>query len=261
MSTLPQRWNLIRHFVLRDLKQRYLGSLSGGLWAVLQPLLLLGVYAFVFVEILRVRNLPAAAGGDFVVFLVAGLWPWTAFAEALNRSVTAIQDHAGLLSKVALPREVLVLAPVTSAFLLHGVGFVAVTLALAFAGKDVDALGLPAALAMFALLYAFALGLALVLAALQVFVRDLGHMLGQFLTLWFFLTPVFYTRDMVPPAFATVLSLNPVSPYVDAVRGALHAPLAPVPSQWALAALYAALALAAGAFVFRRLSRHFEDFL
>ena len=91
------RWlNLLRHFVVRDIQQRYLGSLWGGLWALLQPLLLFGIYAVVFVQILKVR-LPATAGGDFVPFLVASLWPWTAFAEALNRSSNAIPEHASLL--------------------------------------------------------------------------------------------------------------------------------------------------------------------
>jgi hypothetical protein len=91
---------LLRQFVARDLRQRWLGSLSGGLWALMQPLAMLAIYAVVFVEILKVR-LPERVGGDFVPFLVVALWPWTAFAEALNRAVNVFPENAGLLSKVA----------------------------------------------------------------------------------------------------------------------------------------------------------------
>jgi len=255
------RWlNLLRHFVLRDIKQRYLGSLWGGLWALLQPLLLFGIYALVFVQILKVR-LPAAVGGDFVPFLVAGLWPWTAFAEALNRASNAIPEHAGLLAKVAMPRAVLVVAPVTASFVLHGAGFAAVIAVVAAMGRAWHPEGIPAAIALFVLLYGFALGVSCALAAIQVFVRDLSHVLAQAITLWFFLTPVFYTREMVPPAFARVLDLNPVTVYIDGIRGALAAGVLPGWREFALATATTALACAIGAFVFRRLSKHFEDFL
>jgi ABC-type polysaccharide/polyol phosphate export permease len=270
MSSLPvperplrpvARWlNLLRHFVVRDIRQRYLGSLWGGLWALLQPLLLFGIYALVFVQILRVR-LPATVAGDFVPFLVAGLWPWTAFAEALNRASNAIPEHAGLLAKVAMPRAVLVVAPVTASFALHGAGFVAVIAAVAAMGREWHPAGIPAALVLFLLLYGFALGLACALAAIQVFVRDLSHVLAQAITLWFFLTPVFYTREMVPPAFARVLDLNPVTVYVDGIRAALATGAQPDATSLLLAVATTAVACALGAFVFRRLSKHFEDFL
>lgn len=255
------RWlNLLRHFVVRDIQQRYLGSLWGGLWALLQPLLLFGIYAVVFIEILKVR-LPATAGGDFVPFLVASLWPWTAFAEALNRSSNAIPEHASLLAKVAMPRAVLVVAPVTASFALHGIGFAAVIAAAALLGREWHLAGIPAAFALFVLLYGFALGLSCALAALQVFVRDLQHVLAQVITLWFFLTPVFFTREMVPPALGRVLDLNPVTVYIEGIRGALVMGQQPGIATLGIALATTAVAALVGAFVFRRLSRHFEDFL
>jgi lipopolysaccharide transport system permease protein len=255
------RWfNLLRHFVVRDLKQRYLGSFSGGLWAVAQPLLLLAVYAVVFVQVLRVPR-PQAIGVDFVPFLVCGLWPWTAFAEALNRGTNAIPEHAGLLAKVALPREVLVLAPVTSSFILHGIGFLAVLAVLALMGKPFHADGLLVALPMFFLLFLFTVGLCLVLASLQVFVRDLAHVLTQFLSLLFFLTPVFYSRESVPPQLAAVLDINPVSAFIDGIRAPMLAYTEFPLSRALMAVALAATSLLLGIAVFRRLSHHFEDFL
>ncbi len=259
-SATDHRLSLFAHFVMRDLKQRYLGSLSGGLWALLQPLILLGVYSLVFVEILKVR-LPAGVQGDIVPFLVAGLWPWTAFAESLNRSVTAYPDNAGLLAKVALPRELLVLSPVTSTFTLHLTGFIAVSVLLFLIGKPVSLLGLVPALVAWMLLYLTAVGLALAFASIQVFVRDLSQVLGQLLTLWFFVTPVFYSREMVPPGFAKWLALNPITSYLELVRGPLVGSYAAYAHDLGLAAIATVVALTMGIVIFRRLARHFEDFL
>jgi lipopolysaccharide transport system permease protein len=259
-TALSHQLQLARHFIARDLRNRYLGSLSGALWALLQPLLLLGIYAMVFVQILKVRWPDATIGASYVPYLATGLWPWTAFAEALNRGTNAIPEHAALLSKVPLPRPVLVLAPVAGSFLIHGAGFIAVLVVLALTGSPPRLAGIPWALVTYALLFVFALGLAWLTAALQVFVRDLAPIVAQLLTLWFFLTPIFFAREMVPERLGAILAFNPLAGYVDAFRAALLGTAAPSAALWG-PPLYAAIAIAAGAFVFGRLSRHFEDFL
>src|SRR5579859_7648504 len=96
---------LALHFVRRDIRNRYLGSFSGGAWALLQPLIQLAVYGFVFVYVFKARP-PGADASGYVPFLALGLWPWIAFSEALTRSATAIQDNAALIGKIALPRPV-----------------------------------------------------------------------------------------------------------------------------------------------------------
>src|SRR5689334_7888342 len=106
-----QSTSLVAHFIRRELRNRYLGSLSGGLWALLQPLAQLAIYGFVWAYVFKMR-LP---GGDaspaaVVPFLALGVWPWNAFAESISRSATVIQENAGLIGKVALPRSVLVIA-------------------------------------------------------------------------------------------------------------------------------------------------------
>lgn len=251
---------LLRHFAARDLQQRYLGSLSGVVWVFLHPLLLLAIYSTIFIAVLKVR-LPTAAGADFVVFLVGGLWPWMAFSEALGRSVTALTDHAGLLAKVALPREVLVLAPVLGGFALQVLGFLFVLLVLAAFGKPVHWLGIGVTLLGFTALAAFTVGLALALAPAQVFIRDLSHVLAQVLTLWFFLTPIFYSTQMAPPLLAHLLRFNPLGAYINAIREPLLGrPWEALP--WLVGAVcLAAVSVALGVGVFRRLHRHIEDFL
>ncbi|MGH8171936.1 MAG: ABC transporter permease, partial [Rhodanobacteraceae bacterium] len=172
---------LTLRFFQRELQNRFAGSFSGGLWALFQPLIQLAVYAFVFVQVFKAR-VPGADAPGYVPFLVVALWPWTAFSEALLRSATSIQDNAALIGKVALPREILVVASVASSFAVHLTGFIAILIVLIVAGKGISIAGLVPAILLYIPLFALALGLALLLSAVQVFVRDLVQALGQLLT-------------------------------------------------------------------------------
>jgi ABC-type polysaccharide/polyol phosphate export permease len=252
---------ILRQFVAREFRQRYLGSLTGPAWALLQPLMLLGVYALVFVHVLRVR-LPAGDGpADAVPFLVAALWPWTAFAEGLNRAVQAVPENAALLAKVPVPRSLLVIAPLAVTFAVHGLGLCVVGLVLALWGRAFDIAGVLPALVVYLLLAGFTLGVALLLAAWNVFVRDVGQILGQALTLLFFLSPVFFTREMVPEAFRIAFDLNPLSIYLDLIRALLLGTPVDLIAGLGKAAAATTMTLILGVFVFRRLSPHFEDYL
>lgn len=255
-STLGLALQLAR----RDLRNRYLGSFSGGAWAFLQPLVQLAVYTFVFGYIFHQR-LPGADAPGYVPFLVVVLWPWTAFSEAVSRATTAIQDNASLIGKVALPRAALVLAPVLASFAIHGVGYVGLLLVLSIGGAGVLPAGFVLMLPALALLFVFALGLALLLSALQVFVRDIAPALPQLLMLWMFLSPVFYGRYVMPEHVRPWFDANPMTGFAEYLRYVLIG--TPAPGWTALACSVTAVALTAlaGAFAFRRLQRHFEDFL
>lgn len=250
---------LLRHFTARALRSRFEGTLTGLGWAVLQPLMMLTVYSVMLVTVLRAR-LPDGFDIGFVPFLAAALWPWTAFTESLMQGTTAVTENSALLSKVALPRAVLVLSKVIGAFALHAAGFVVVLLALALLGHPVQWMGLPAAMLLMLVLGVAAAGLALALAAMQVFVRDVAQIVGQLLTAWFFLTPILYPREMLPERFQPLLDFNPMTSFVEAFRWLLFD--AGQPSiGWIALLAFPVLCLAIGWFVFHRLSRHFEDFL
>lgn len=259
-AALAPTLSLALQLARRDLRNRYLGSFSGGAWALLQPLIQLAVYAFVFGYVFRQR-LPGADAPGYVPFLVIALWPWTAFAEALSRATTAIQDNASLIGKVALPRAALVLAPVLASFAVHGAGFVGLLLVLLALGVGVAPAGLLLMLPALALLFVLALGLALLLSSLQVFVRDIAPALPQALMLWMFLSPVFYGRYVMPEHVRGWFDFNPMTGFVEYLRFALLG--MPLPGVRALICSVVAVVLAAalGMFAFRRLQRHFEDFL
>jgi len=252
---------LALHFVRREVRNRYLGSFSGGLWALLQPLIQLAVYSLVFIYVFRAPVPGGANAPGYVPFLVMGLWPWNAFADAVGRATTVIQDNAALIGKVALPREVLVFATVMATFLVQAVGFCVITIALSLFGVSIDFLGLPLALATFAQLAVLALGFALLFAAVQVFVRDLAAALPQLLMLWMFASPVFYARASLPERYQGWLDWNPLTHYTETFRAALL-DMGSISATGSLAALGVAIvALALGRLCFRRLEPHFEDFL
>lgn len=252
--------NLALHFTRRELRNRFLGSFSGGLWALFQPLIQLFVYGFVFSYIFRQR-VPGADTPGYLPFLAVAMWPWNAFSDAVQRSTLAITENAALIGKVALPRELLVLAPVAATFILQAVGYFAVLLVLALGGFGVKLSGLPFAFVGFTLLFVFALGLAYLLAAIQVFVRDLSPALTQVMMLWMFATPILYSAEMVPERWRGLFALNPFAVYVAHFRGTLLGQPLPAVGEYAVALLVALAAVALGLGMFRRLSQHFEDFL
>jgi len=258
-SSASNTLSLALHLARRDLRNRYLGSFSGGLWALFQPLVQLAVYAFVFGYVMK-STVPGRDAPGFVPFLVVAMWPWIAFSESVVRAATAIQDNASLIGKVALPRAALVLAPVLASFAIHGVGFAALLVVMMLAGVAIAPLGLLLYLPAFALLFVFAVGFALLLSALQVFVRDIAPALPQLLMVWMFLSPVFYSRDLLRD-WSGLLDFNPYAAFAEYGRFVFLGMAAPSLRAivWALACV--AVTVVVGRYAFRRLERHFEDFL
>jgi lipopolysaccharide transport system permease protein len=249
------------HFIRRELRNRYLGSISGGLWALLQPLIQLAIYSFVWTYVFKMRLPGESSSAAIVPFLALGVWPWNAFSEAVMRSATAIQDNAGLIGKVAFPRGVLVFAASSSSFLLHAFGFIVVMIVIELLGIPVHLAMLPLALLAFAVLFVLALGFGYLFAAVQVFVRDLSQVLGQLLPLMMFTSPVLYSREFLPDRFRHWLDWNPFTFYPEYLRSELLG-IGSVGIGAQLAALLLAVAACVvGYAVFRRLNPRFEDFL
>lgn len=247
-------------FFVRELRSRFAGSFSGGLWALFQPLMQLAITSFVFVHVFKAR-VPGTSTLGYVPFLAVALWPWVAFAEAVLRSTTTLVDNASLIGKVAMPKETLVVASVAASFAIHITGFIAVVLVLAIAGQGIHLAGLFPALLMFVPLAALALGTALACASIQVFVRDLVQVLGQLLPLIMFAAPVYYDRTQLPERYQGFLDINPFTPYAESFRALLLDHGSFSLSRMAVATVVSALVLLAGHWLFRRLDAHFEDYL
>jgi len=252
--------NVFRQLVSRAVRTDYLENLTGFAWLILQPLILLAVYAFVFTTIFKAR-IPDAGAGGFVPYLAVAFWPWTAFSEAVLRSSNSISANAALIGKVAFPSELLPLSAVTATFLMNMAGYLAVLIVLQLMGTPVHWLGLFAAIPVLALLYLFASGMALFISALQVFIRDVSQILPPLMTFWFFTTPILYSMSIMPEKFVLVMKFNPMSWYVDRLRDFLLLGNYDLSMYDLVVPLFTLLLLWASLAFFRRFSPHFEDFL
>ncbi len=252
--------SLTLRFFARELRNRFAGSFSGGLWALIQPLLQLAITSFVFVYVFKAR-IPGDVSFGYVPFLATALWPWLAFSDGVLRATTALQENAALIGKVALPREILVLASVGTSFAINLVGFVAIVAVLGIGGQGVLWAGLLPAVLLYVPLFALALGVALICASVQVFVRDLVQALGQLLPLLMFGAPVYYDRAQLPDRFRALLDFNPFTFYAESFRAFLLDYGVFDFLRLGVAVLVAMLVLLFGHWLFRRLDPHFEDFL
>jgi len=249
---------LFLNFFRRELTTRYLGSATGLAWALIHPLALLAVYHFVFTTVFRARGV---GGSSFLVFVAVALWPWLAAQEALQRATTSIAGYAGLIRKVAFPHELIVYASVAGTLVLQFAGYIAVLAVLATFGERVHFEGLIVVVPLWILLAIAITGIALALASLQVFIRDIEHALMPVLMILMYLTPILYPLTLVPESVRPWVAANPFAWLVGRLRDALlEGQLA---LQWGDAV---ALAIAVGVFaggraIFRALSPHFEDFV
>lgn len=249
---------LFTNFFRRELFSRYLGSVSGLAWAFLHPLALLGVYHFVFTTVFRAG---AVSGKSFLVFVAVALWPWLAAQEALQRGTVSIGGYAGLIRKVAFPHELIVYASVGATLALQFVGYIAVLVVLAIFGEPVRFVGLPLAIALWIVLAVAVTGIALALSALQVFIRDIEHILLPVLMILMYLTPILYPLSLVPERMRPWVAANPFGYLVDRMRDALlDGRLALSWGDGAAVAVAGAL-FVGGRWIFLRLSPHFEDFV
>ncbi|MFB3882156.1 MAG: ABC transporter permease [Armatimonadota bacterium] len=179
-------WNLVR----RNLKVRYKNSLLGFAWSLLNPLMQIGVWYFVF-KILFQHDEP-----NFMALLITGFLPWLFFSQTVLDSTGCVTQEMALIKKAYFPRSILPLSAVLSNLIHLALAFVVVIALFAVWGVDVNIHFLwiiPAT----ALVTVFAYGLSAMLAAWSAFYADVRFIVGNLMGLWFFLTPVLYPVSLV----------------------------------------------------------------
>jgi lipopolysaccharide transport system permease protein len=256
-SAQSWRW-LLANFLHREITSRYAGSAGGMAWAVVHPLIQLAIFAVVFGLILRVPE-NTLGGLRFAGFLAIALWPWFMFAEGVQRAVASVPANASLIRKVAFPHELLILASVGASFAIHIAGWVAVLVVLTLWGEPIRWTGLVMALPLILAQFAFTVGMGAFLAAIHVVLRDVEQALGLVLMGIFYATPIVYPLVLVPEPWRAALALNPLAYVVGRSRD-LWLGAEWMPADLAILAVSIAV-LAAGLWVFRRLSPYFEDLL
>ena len=253
-------WVFFQNLVVRQIRQDYLENLTGFAWLILQPLILLAVYAFVFSTIFKAR-IPEAEDIGFVPYLAIAFWPWTAFSEAILRANNSITTNAALIGKVAFATEQIPLATVTATFIMHLAGYLAVLIVLQLMGTSIHWFYLLLVLPVILLMWVFACAISLFTSAIQVFVRDLAQILPPLMTFWFFTTPILYSPSFLPESIQKLAQWNPMAWFIARLRELLLFGEMNFDYRTLFIVLFLAIFAWGSLRFFRRFSGHFEDFL
>ena len=251
LRTVRQR-ALVAALTRRELVARYRGGALGFLWSLANPLLLLAVYATVF----RFVFAPRADVRPYSLFLFAGVLVWGFVSASLTDAAEVFRQNGPLLRKTTVAPEVFPAVAVSARFahLLLALPVLAAATAWAAARgsvrADASALAFPATLILLALAV---FGLSLAVSAVAVHFRDVRDLVGNVLTLAFFVTPVLYPEDAVPARFRGLLLANPFAPYFEAIHDSVFFFRPVAPGRWAAMVLVATASLAVGGAIFERL--------
>lgn len=252
--------SLIRSLVRRELLARYRGSFGDLLWTVVNPLLLMLTYYFVFGLVLKSRFAGDPSPEGFVLYFLAGMLPWLAISESLARAPVVLHENRNLIKKLVFPVEVLPLNQTAMGLITGSVALVLfLGLLWILRGRiPATACALPLIVLPQVLLTA---GLAWALAALGVFLRDLAHLMSFTLNLWFFLTPICYDSRALPAAALPALGKNPLFVLVRQYRRVLLEGAMPEWEPLAKLYLLALLVFFGGYAWFARSRKSFADSL
>lgn len=248
---------LIWNFAQRDLRSRFKGTALGWLWSLVVPLATLLIYTVVFAVIFRAQ--PPALGngreGNFTLYLFAGLTVWGIFSNSVNMGIASLIATGPLLKKIYFPCYAPVLGGVIAVVAQSGIELAVLILIMVLLGNVSWTLVLVLPWAV--LFLAFVAGTTHAISVLNVYFRDLQHIISVGLQLLFYVTPIIYTVAILPETWngiplRRVITLNPLAEFVEAFRLAVYELRPPTLNQWALMTLWAAAAVLIAVVVHRR---------
>lgn len=219
---LTGEWELLRTLLHRELRAKYKGSAVGVLWSYLYPLLMMGVYTLVFSVLWKVVTIE-----HYPLFVLSGLAVWAFFNASVQMGVSSLPLNAHIIKTVRLPRDVFptatVFANAVSVLAVMFAVLIPINLIVIPETRQTVLLAVP----LLAAFVCLTLGLTWLLATVNVFFRDVEHLVAVLFLPWFFLTPILYSLEQLPgavdhPWLIDVLRYgNPVTPYVESIRGAV----------------------------------------
>ena len=246
---------LVWALIVRTLSSRYRGSVLGFLWSFLNPLCLMLVYLLVFRYYIRFNQVD-----NYTIFLFCGLLPWIWISSGLLEGATSVVSSGHLITKSMFPAQVLPAVAVLTSMINYLLSLPLLFIIMLCSGVSIPAtiILLPVLCILQALLL---FGLSLILAALNVYYRDVQHIVGNFLTFAFFLCPILYPRSVVPERFRFTLDLNPLALLTESYQLVLLDGV--YPSLWTFVyiTIWVAIGLWSGAYVFRQYRERFAEAL
>lgn len=251
MTKLYRYRDLIRALVIRDLKVRYRRSMIGFTWSMLQPLLLMIVFHFVFSHLFVLKGFNIK---NYAVFALSGILFWNFFQQSIVASMNSLKANAHILQKLPVPLAVFPIATVISGLvnlLLAFVPLFGILIAVGHPmGPELLFLPVSVALAVF-----FTLGAGLLLAPLAVFFNDVVELVNVILTLMFYMTPIIYPLAMLEGQdFFWVVRFNPIRSILEVFRDPIHLSKIPPMSHLSVSIIITLIAVLLGAWAFRKTS-------
>jgi lipopolysaccharide transport system permease protein len=245
---------LLYFLVWRDVKVRYKQTFIGVAWAVLQPLLTMIIFTFVFSRFAKIPsdNLP------YPLFAYTALLPWNFFSGALTRSSASIVGQSHLISKVYFPRLVIPLSAVLSGIADFVVAFLLLVVMMVWFGC-VPHWGIVALPLFLLLALTTALAAGLWLSALNVRYRDVTYTVPFLIQLWMFASPIAYPSSLVPEQWRAIYSLNPLAGVIEGFRWALIGGVMPDRRLLVISSAVVLVLLVGGLVYFKRMERTFAD--
>ncbi len=237
----------------RDITIRYRQTILGAAWAVLQPVITMLVFTFLFGVVVKVDT----GGIPGPIFYFSALLPWLYFAATVSNSGNSLVSNGDLIKKVYFPRLILPGAGALVGLVDMAIGALMLIVMMAYYGVLSSRLLLW--LPLTGLLFAFSFAVGVVLSAINVKYRDVKHAIPFMIQIWMFLTPVIYPTTAIPPQFRWLLALNPLSGIIEAFRATV-APSASFDTSGLLLSIGATiLVLIVGMTYFRRVEGYFTD--
>jgi lipopolysaccharide transport system permease protein len=254
--------DLLGQLVRRNIQVRYKGTIMGLVWMILTPLVMLAVYTFVFSVVFKARW--GADFGDsrvaFALIMFCGIAVFNIFAESVTGSVGVITGNPNYVKKVVFPLEIL---PVSAVFSSIFFGLVSLAILITGVGLFMHkfSLGIICLPLVFIPLFLLSCGISWFAASLGVYVRDLSHVVGIMIQVLFFMTPIFYSAEMVPKSLRPILMLNPLTTIVQTARYVLIYDKWPDWSDLGIVTIFSLVIFQSGYFWFMKTKRGFADVL
>ncbi len=244
-ESLKQYFFVLRQLVSRELKRKYARSYLGILWSVLNPMLSMAVLSMIFSTMFKksIQNFP--------IYYLTGLIIWQLFSTATSTSITTLVDNRQLLLKVKLSKETFVLARVFTAVANFGYTFIAYIIML-FVFKikfNPYMLLLPIDVIFLTL---FSIGMAYILCTCYVFFADINHLYSVVLTLWMYMSAIFYPIDSVPVSMQLIIGYNPMFSYINFARDCVLNAKLPDATDFTQIAACGIVSFAIGTYVFKK---------
>jgi lipopolysaccharide transport system permease protein len=224
---------MIYHLFKINLKDRYLASTLGGVWAILNPIIMLSIFTFIFGFVYKAKLPGATTTLSYVVWLISGYGPWLAINEGILNASNSITSNTGLVKNMVFKTEILPISSILISIipLLVSLGFLAVIM---ICDKNIPSLETLMLIPVIMIMYFFLFGLGFFLAAITVFLRDISIVLPNILMMILFVSPIFYTLETMPKAIQVASMFNPFYILTEGFRQPLVYHTIPTNLLWGL---------------------------